>query len=608
MFFCSFSVFKVDYSRKGGVFLISKDVIDEIVARNDIESLIGSYVSLKRAGSTLKALCPFHSEKSPSFTVYPSDNSFYCFGCGIGGDAITFVRQAEHLDYPDAIEFLAKRAGIVIPDDKSSAYSSGPRIDKKRMYAMNVDAAKFFNANLFADNPDSRAALRYFLEERRLSLATVKHFGLGFAPNSFDAFSSYMRKKGYTLDELVLGFLAGKSEKGHYYDAFRNRVMFPIIDVAGNVIAFGGRVMDDSKPKYKNSSDTPVFKKSRNLFALNFAKNHSQESIILCEGYMDVIALHAAGFPNAVATLGTAITAEQARVLSRYTKKVIISYDADEAGQKAANRAIKLLGDVGLDVSILRIPGAKDPDEFIKKNGKDEFARLLSNPKSKFEYNFENILSRFDIELPQDKINALGELVKLVSEVYSSAERDVYTQAISKRLQVAYKSVQADVERVVEKKRRAERRDEERRIKEKTRGFSDTVNPDYAKAPAVAKNEETVLGILLLYPEKVKTVIEDKLLAPSDFFTEFNRRIFEEIERSYREDLTFFDIANETFTPEEVGRIMKIKIARMTVPSTDDSVLTEAIATLRRSMQKREAASNSTFEGLEAILKRKRDN
>ena len=297
--------------------MISRETIEEILLRTDIQTLIGGYVSLKRASANLKGLCPFHSEKSPSFTVYPANNSFYCFGCGAGGDQISFIMRMEHLDYPDAIEFLAKRAGITVIDDNSKKYSNQPRFDKKRMYQMNTDAAKFFNACLFSDNPDAKAALSYFTDSRKLSVATIKHFGLGYAPNSFDVFSKYMLSKGYTYDELVAGFLCGKSERGTYYDTFRNRVMFPIIDVSGNVIAFGGRVMDDSKPKYKNSSDTPVFKKLRNLFALNFARHSCQDALILCEGYMDVIALHAVGITNAVATLGTAITSEQARVMER---------------------------------------------------------------------------------------------------------------------------------------------------------------------------------------------------------------------------------------------------------------------------------------------------
>ena len=355
--------------------MIPRETIDEVLLRNDIESVIGSYVSLKRAGSNLKGLCPFHSEKTPSFTVYPQDNSFYCFGCGVGGNAITFISRIEHLDYVDAIEHLAKRAGITVVNTDTRVQKE-KAFDKKRILSMNTDAAKYYHAMLFSDTPEAKEALSYLTEKRRLSIATIKHFGLGFALNSFDTFSRYMRAKGYTYDEMVAGFLCGKSEKGTYYDAFRNRVMFPIIDVTGGVIAFGGRVMDDSKPKYKNSSDTPVYKKSRQLFALNFARHTCADALILCEGYMDVIALHAAGITNAVATLGTAITSEQARVMSRYTKKVIISYDSDEAGQKAAARAIQLLSEVGLDVAILKVPGSKDPDEYIKTYGADKFREV----------------------------------------------------------------------------------------------------------------------------------------------------------------------------------------------------------------------------------------
>lgn len=588
--------------------MISKEIIDEIVMRNDIEHLIGGYVSLRRAGGNMKGLCPFHSEKTPSFTVYPADNSFYCFGCGIGGDAITFIKKIEHLDYPDAVEFLARRAGITIPDSQNAQYRTGPKIDKKRIYDMNVVAAKYFNANLFSNDPKAREALRYFTEKRGLSISTIKHFGLGFASDSFDAFSKYMLARGFTYDEMVAGFLCGKSEKGHYYDAFRNRVMFPIIDVSGNVIAFGGRVMDDSKPKYKNSSDTPVFKKSRNLFALNFAKNFAEESLILCEGYMDVIALHAAGFSNAIATLGTAITSEQARVLSRYTKRVIISYDADEAGQKAAKRAMQLLGEVGLEVSVLKIPDAKDPDEYIKKHGRDNFAHLLKNTKSKFEYNVEGVLGKYNLELPQDKINAIADIEKLISDVYSSAERDIYIHAIAKRLSVDPRSIKDDVERMVARKMREGRRAEEKRIKETTAGFSDRINPDYVKAPAIAKNEENVLGFLLLYPDKRKIVFADKLLCADDFYTEFNKRVFSFIESAYLSGDDSSDWLNENFTPEEVGRIVKMKINRMAFSSADDTVLYDSIDSLKRSVQKKEAVKTSTFEGLDAILKRKRDS
>ena len=588
--------------------MISKETIEQVLMRNDIETLIGSYISLKRAGSNLKGLCPFHSEKTPSFTVYPADNSFYCFGCGAGGDAISFIRKRENLDYPDAVEFLAQRAGITIIRDDNGQLPTVQKFDRKRIFQMNVDAAKYFNRCLFSDNPDAKAALAYFTEKRGLSLATIKHFGLGFAPNSFDAFSKYMLAKGYTYEELVAGFLCGKSEKGRYFDAFRNRIMFPIIDVSGNVIAFGGRVMDDSKPKYKNSSDTPVFKKSRNLFALNFARHYCQDSLILCEGYMDVIAMHAAGFENAVATLGTAITSEQARMMSRYTKKVIISYDADEAGQKAAMRAVKMLTEVGLDVSILRVPGAKDPDEYIKKFGADKFRQVISESKSKFDYNLENILTKYDINLSQDKIKALHESEKLISETYSSAERDIYIQRISEIFGVDKKSIKTDVDRLITRAGNARRKEESQKIKQDAVGYSDRVNPDFIKAPAVAKNEEALLGLLLMYPEHRKKVFDGQLVSEDDFITDLNRRIFVYLKNSYLGgDDSHYDI-DENFTPDECGRITKMKISRMELTENGTEVLTDSIEKLRRSVSKKNNEKNSSLDSLARLIEQKRNN
>ena len=586
--------------------MISRETIEEVLLRTDIQTLIGGYVTLKRSSANMKGLCPFHSEKSPSFTVYPASNSFYCFGCGAGGDQISFIMRMEHLDYPDAVEFLAKRAGITIVDNGKP--TDEPRYDKKRFYNMNADAAKYFHACLFSDNPDAKAALSYFTNDRKLSTTTVKHFGLGYAPNSFDAFSKYMRSKGYTNDELVKGFLCGKSERGHYYDTFRNRVMFPIIDVSGNVIAFGGRVMDDSKPKYKNSADTPVFKKLRNLFALNFARHTCQDALILCEGYMDVIALHAAGVTNAVATLGTAITSEQARVMSRYTKKVIISYDSDEAGVKAATRAMKLLEEVGLEVNVLSLSGAKDPDEYIKKYGVERFRQVISGAKSKFDYSLDAIISRFDISLPQDKINAIAEVEKLISETNSKAERDVYIREVAKRFDVQPSSIRDDVEQIILKRERSYKRTQAQKVKQETAGYSDRINPDFIKAPAVARNEETVLGLLLLFPNHRKKVFGESLLTEDDFITGLNKRIFNYIGNAYKEGDENLISMNSEFTLEEMGRISNMKIRRMELTSNDDSVLLECIDNLKKSVDKKSSEKTDTIDKLNEILQKKRIN
>ena len=583
--------------------MISRDVVDEILQRTDIETLIGGYVSLKRAGSNLKGLCPFHSEKSPSFTVFPADNSFYCFGCGVGGNAITFVRQIEHMDYPDAVVYLGKRAGITVVKDNTETYD-GKKIDKSRILKMNVDAAKYFHSCLFSKDAAAQNALRYFTEQRGLSVATIRHFGLGFAPDSFDAFGKHMRSLGYTYDELVTGFLCGKSERGHYYDAFRNRVMFPIIDVSGNVIAFGGRVMDDSKPKYKNSSDTPVFKKLRNLFALNYARHTCAETLILCEGYMDVIALHAAGFTNAVATLGTAITTDQARLMSRYTKRVIITYDADEAGQKAAVRAMGMLSEVGLEVSVLKIPDAKDPDEYIKKFGKDRFRSLIDNSRSKFEYNMERILSKYNVDFPQEKIQALTELVEMISGFYTEVERDVYIQAVSKQLNVPFNSVKNDVNQKVQQKKRQYKKEESQKVRQAATGIGDKVNMDYAKAPAVAKNEESVLGLLIMYENHQKKVFEEKLLSAEDFYTDLNRSIFAYMQECYQSGVQpNFD---EKFPAEVVGRIARMKISRMDLTENGDGVLLETIASLKDAMKRKSAEGVSTMEALNSLIAKQR--
>lgn len=583
--------------------MIKKESVDEVLFRNDVESVIGSYVSLKRAGSNLKGLCPFHNEKTPSFTVYPAENSFYCFGCGVGGNVITFIRQMEHLDYPDAVEFLAKRAGITVIKDDDSVYEQHTGIRKDRLYKMNVDAARFFHTMLYSNNEKAKFCLNYFMEKRGLSSATIKHFGLGFAPDSYDAMIKYMKSRGYTEDELVQGFFAQKSAKGNYIDNFRNRAMFPIIDAAGNVIAFGGRVLDDSKPKYRNTMDTVVYKKSRNLFALNFAKQASSESLILCEGYLDVISLHQAGFTNAVASLGTAITADQARLMARYTKKVNVCYDSDEAGQKATQRAMKILNDAGLEVVIISIPGEKDPDDYIKAYGKDKFADIINGAKSKFEYNMDTVLRKYDLNLAQDKINAVSELEKLISSVYSMAERDIYIQTISKRLGVDAKSIKADVDKLVARQVNAYKRNESEKMKQAALGYSDKVNPDFARAPAVAAHEENVLGLLLLYPEHRKKVFEEGLLSDEHFYTGLNSRVFAYLRNEYfSNDNGAVDDINSSFSTDEVGRITKMKLSRMQLDNNGTEVLLESIELLKKSIEIKKATSADNINDLNNLI------
>ena len=565
--------------------MIPREIIEEIKYRNDIRDVVSSYVSLKPAGSNLLGLCPFHSERTPSFTVFLSNQNYYCFGCGAGGDVITFIMKMENLDYTAALEFLAKRAGITIPQDASSSKRPG-EMDRTRVYDMNREAAKFFRNCLFDDKLGAPA--REYLSSRGLDTATVKRFGLGFSPDSFNLLRDHMHRLGYTDEELTVGFLCGKSKKtGRSFDYFRNRIMFPIIDVSGNVVAFGGRVMDGSEPKYLNTSDTPGFKKSRNLFALNFAKNDCAEQLILCEGYMDVISLHAAGFGNAVATLGTAITQEQARIMARYTKKVIISYDSDKAGKAAASKAMNYLSEVGLDVKILKMEGAKDPDEYIKKFGADKFKLLLSESRTSFEYKLEDVLSRYDIKNNDEKIKALKELCFILSAVNSAVEREVYIFEVAKKFELPADVIRNDVKRIVTKKVSERKKEEGKNARAEVSGWGDRINVDAMKNIHAAKTEEVILGLLLLYEDMRSAVKRKEVdLVPEDFFTEFGRRVFVAIIDA--ENSGGFDIGmlGERFTPDEMGRITKLKISREKLTQNSKAVLSESAAILRAEREK----------------------
>ncbi len=587
--------------------MIAREIVDEILARTDIETLIGSYVRLRRAGSNLQGLCPFHSEKSPSFTVYTSSNSFFCFGCGAGGNAITFVRRMENLEFEDAVENLAKRVGITVTYTEDR--DRGPRFSRDRFFDMNRDAARFFHQRLYDKSEEARAALSYLTEKRGLSPATLTHFGLGFAPDSFNALTDYMKKKGYTDEELTQGFLCTKSEKtGRLFDAFRNRVMFPIIDVSGNVIAFGGRVMDDSKPKYKNSSDTPVFKKSRNLFALNYARKHCEEQIILCEGYMDVIALHAAGFPCAVATLGTAITPEQVRLLSHYkTKRIVLSYDSDEAGQKATARALQLFEAVGTEVKVLKMTGAKDPDEFIKKFGKERFEELLSGSRSKFDYHMDRVFAKYDITAPQGKIEACSTLCEEIARFSSHAEREIYVLELSRRLGLSADIIRSDLQVKIKKRESAEKKEASKQLVQGITGVFDRVNPDYSRAPAVARAEEVVLGLLLLYPEHRKKAFAEDKLTEEDFYTALSRRIFAYIRDAEPEGGPDAVLPDSLFTPDEVGRMVKMKRERLALSDNGDAVYAEAVKKMRREVaDKRLSETEMDIGDLDSFLSAKR--
>ena len=582
---------------------ISPQIIEDIKARNDIENVISSYITLKRAGSNYNGLCPFHSEKTPSFTVFPSTQSFYCFGCGAGGDAITFVMRMENLDYISAVRTLAERSGITIPENATNA--SGKReVTRSRVLEMNKEAAKYFRNALF-DSKYGAEAMDYLVNKRKLSTTVIKHFGLGFAPNSFGALHDHLKKLGYTDDEMVAGFLCGKGKNNSTYDYFRNRIMFPIIDVSGNIVAFGGRVMDNSEPKYLNTSDTPAFKKSKNLFALNYAKNHCESTMILCEGYMDVIALHAAGFENAVATLGTAITSEQARIFSRYTKKVVISYDSDQAGQRAADKAFKLLQEVGVDVKILKMEGAKDPDEFIKKFGATKFTALLDDSKSRFEFELDKVLAKYDIRNVDEKIKASHELCKIITTFSSEIERELYARKMASVFDVPLSSVQKDISSIIKRRLREDKSKEQREIYRITSGIGDRVNPESASNIRASKIEEAILGLMLLKAEHMQKCVET--LSADSFVTPFSKKVFESISTIYKE-YGKFDIGyiQEDFTIEQISRITKMLTERERLSKNDSEALENLIVSLEKEHSKKE--DFDSFDDILKAIKNKKSN
>ena len=583
-----------------------REVVEAIKDRSDIVDLIGTYVSLKRAGSNYGGLCPFHSEKTPSFTVFPDNQSFFCFGCEAGGDAFSFIMRVENLDYPGAVEFLAKRSGVELPTDGREEKRG---VSRKRVFEMNLLAARFWRDCLF-DPQIGQTAMEYLTEKRGLPLSIIRRFGIGYAPNDFGALTAVLRKNGFSDEEMKEAFLCGISQKsGRAFDMFRDRVMFPVIDNTGNVIAFSGRdVGGQDNRKYVNSSDTPAFQKRRNLFALNFAKNHCAEQLILCEGNVDVVSLHAAGFENAVASLGTALTDEQARVLAKYTKQVILAYDSDEAGQRAAHRAMGIFAKVGLDVRILQMQGAKDPDEYIKKFGAEKFRQLVKNSRTGFEFKLQSVLAKHDLNIPDEKIKAAAELCSIVARVYSSAEREVYVHAVAERLGLSEDSLRKDVESAMRRNAKAGKQQESQQARLSAMGLRDKVNPEAAGHIQAAAAEEAILGLLLLYGEHRKAVADGTVAITRDsFVTAFHRNVFTVIMALEESDGGFdFSLLGEYFTVEEMGRLARLEQVRRSLTENGTSVLRAAADTLATAKEREAAKDAPPVDSINMILAGKR--
>ena len=498
----------------------SDEFLSELRMRCDIEQIISSYVPLRRRGKNLVGLCPFHNEKTPSFTVYPETESFYCFGCAAGGEVISFIRRIENLDYVEAVRFLCERAGMNMPED---GYDSSMAQKRKRMYEINREAARFFHETLFS--PEGKAGLDYY-KSRGYSKKTLVRFGMGYAPNG-RALLNHMRQKGYSFEELYEANLANRSDKYgkmSYYDNFRNRVIVPIIDPRGNVVAFGGRVLDDSKPKYVNTSDTLVYKKSLGVFGLNFAKNSKEKSLILVEGYMDAISLHQAGFDNAIACLGTALTSEMAHLLSRYTDEIILSYDADEAGQKATQRAIGIFSSIGMKLRVLQLSGGKDPDEILKKYGPERFRNLIDGASNDIEFELLKAKKDFDLASSDGKMKYLTKACEILADTGDSIAQDIYASKLAEELAVEKQTVTVRIGQLRRRKMNVRQKQKFSAIEQKTLTETNREALRTGKPIRVLKAEKRILSLLFRNPDFLPLL--DGNIDIGDFSDETNKKLF----------------------------------------------------------------------------------
>ena len=566
--------------------------LDELAARNPIEEVVGQYVNLKRSGSNLFGLCPFHGEKTPSFSVAPDKGIYYCFGCHKGGGVINFEMEIEGLSYPDAVRALAQRVGMEVPDDEE--YQSRYR-KQERLWALAKEAARFFVTQLYA--PTGAEGLRY-AQSRGMSKGTLTRFGIGFAPDSWDSLCKAMRAKGYTDEELKDAGLVSVSQKnGNIFDRFRNRLMFPIIDVRGNVIGFGGRVMDNSTPKYLNSPETEIFNKRKNLFALNIAKKTKLGYLILVEGYMDAIALHQYGFDCAVASLGTSLTEEHAVLLSRYTEQVVLIYDGDEAGQNATRRAIPMLERAGLQVKVLQMRDAKDPDEFLKKFGADRFKLLLEESSNRVEYQLRAIQKKYDLNVDEDRVKFISEAAELVSSLGNAVQREIYGNRVAEVGKISSDAMKIEVNKAFKRRQYREKRKQERidlapaiAAQPKSR----TIRYDNIKS---AMAEEIVLAQCL---SDAAMIAETEGLKPEEFSSPLLGRVFEQLQQQSRQGMVPSVAGLTDFTGEEMAHIAGI-LQRNPGPVSEQA-MRDSIQVIRQMHEFKTADTKDTLMELQRKL------
>ncbi len=493
------------------------EIIEEVRINNDIVDVISEYIKLEKKGKDYFGLCPFHKEKTPSFSVVPGKQIFYCFGCGKGGNVIQFVMNSENLDFIEAVKFLADRAKIQLPEGESQEEQEKARL-KQEIIKINTEAARYF-FNVLNSSTGEKA--RLYLKNRRLGDQTLRRFGMGFSPEDWDGVYKHLLDKGFNEQAVFSSGLILRNKNGGYYDRFRGRIMFPIFDIRGNVIGFGGRVMDNSLPKYMNSPETPVYNKGRNLYAMNLAKTSGQKRLVIVEGYMDVISLHQCGIINTVASLGTALTESQGRILKKYAEEIIISYDADTAGQAATMRGLDLLNDIGCHVKVLIVPEGKDPDEFVRKNGPDAFRGLMDEALSLIEYKVMILKKQINTESIEGKINFLNKLADLLVKVENGIEREMYVKKLAREYSISEESILSEIFR------RTRPKNSFRNTAQSIEGAvrREKARPKDSEDEKLMQEERLLLALLCTDNTLFKTV--KSRFSPGDFLSEANRKVAE---------------------------------------------------------------------------------
>ncbi len=569
--------------------------IDELVARNPIEDVVGQYVQLKRSGANYFGLCPFHGEKTASFSVAPAKQIYYCFGCHKGGGVINFIMDIENLSYPDAVRFLAKRVNLEVPEDEQ--YQSRYK-QQERLWRLCKQAARYFHAQLKADT--GREA-RAYLHRRGLDWATVTKFGIGYAPEGWHNLIPAMKQLGFTEEELIAADLAGSSEKNgkkNVFDRFRNRIIFPLIDLRGNVIGFSGRALDkNDKAKYINPRETVIFSKRKYLFAMNLVKNTKRDFIIVCEGPMDAIACHQFGFDCAVASQGTALTEDQVNVISKYTDQVVMTYDNDAAGQNATQRAITMFEKAGVRVRILRLKDAKDADEFLHKFGPEPFEVLLKGSAGQADYRLDTLRREFDLEKDEDRVAFSAKAADLISTFPSAVERELYAGKAAKLLNISLEAMQMEIQKAWRRRQKQQRRREERK----------NLTPAYTSQPAVkglryenirsARAEEDLLRQVLKEPRLFDA---DGGLTGNDFSAPVLGRAYDALRARYKQGLNVSLAVLEDFTPEELTHLSGI--AGNTEPFVSEQAFTDCVRIVKE--ERRKAGPSGDQEDLMALRKR----